>query len=231
MLTREAVVGEGIEGGFSAVYPVLRALEEAGRIRRGYFVDGLGAAQFALAGALDRLRAVREPSDADPLDRGPPMSSPPPTRPTRTARPCPGRDAARTIAGRSSGRQARTSCWSMARRPCTSSVAARPLQVLSPADDPAVATAALRALAVLVADGRFRELVVTQDRRAPVAESPFRAALLESGFVPGYRGLTLRASGAGDADASLTGPTRPCPRATRSIGPPPGCARTSSVGR
>ena len=68
VLTREAVVGEGIEGGFSAVYPVLRALEEAGRIRRGYFVDGLGAAQFALAGALDRLRAVREPSDADPLD-------------------------------------------------------------------------------------------------------------------------------------------------------------------
>ncbi len=42
------------------MYPVLRALEEAGRIRRGYFVDGLGAAQFALAGALDRLRAVRD---------------------------------------------------------------------------------------------------------------------------------------------------------------------------
>ena len=48
-----------------AVYPVLRALEEAGRIRRGYFVDGLGAAQFALAGAVDRLRAVRDrPSPA-----------------------------------------------------------------------------------------------------------------------------------------------------------------------
>src|SRR5919112_1047182 len=61
VVTREAVAGEGIEGGFSAVYPVLRALEEAGRIRRGYFVDGLGAAQFALPGALDRLRALREP--------------------------------------------------------------------------------------------------------------------------------------------------------------------------
>ena len=60
MLTREAVAAEGIVGGFSAVYPVLRAMEEAGRIRRGYFVDGLGAAQFALAGALDRLRAERE---------------------------------------------------------------------------------------------------------------------------------------------------------------------------
>ena len=75
------------------------------------------------------------------------------------------------------------------------------LQVLSPADDPAVATAALRALAVLVADGRFRELVVTRIDGLPVAESRFRAALLESGFVPGYRGLTLRASA---APATLT---------------------------
>src|SRR6185503_3182331 len=61
VLTREAVAGEGIEGGFAGVYPILRALEEAGRIRRGYFVDGLGAAQFALAGALERLRSLREP--------------------------------------------------------------------------------------------------------------------------------------------------------------------------
>ena len=59
---------------------------------------------------------------------------------------------------------------------------------------PGVATAALRALAVLVADGRFRELVVTKIDGLPVAESPFRAALLEAGFAPGYRGLTLRAS-------------------------------------
>ena len=60
MLTREAVAGEAVDGGFAAVYPVLRAMEEAGRIRRGYFVDGLGAAQFALAGAVDRLRALRD---------------------------------------------------------------------------------------------------------------------------------------------------------------------------
>src|SRR5207244_6740946 len=61
VLTREAVTSEGVSGGFSAVYPVLRALEEAGRIRRGYFIDGLGAAQFALAGAVERLRSTREP--------------------------------------------------------------------------------------------------------------------------------------------------------------------------
>jgi ATP-dependent Lhr-like helicase len=56
VLTREMVGGEGIVGGFAALYPVLKAMEEAGRIRRGYFVAGLGAAQFAALGADDRLR-------------------------------------------------------------------------------------------------------------------------------------------------------------------------------
>jgi len=61
VLTREAVVGEGWAGGFAALYPVLRAMEEAGKIRRGYFVQGLGGSQFALPGAVDRLRGAREP--------------------------------------------------------------------------------------------------------------------------------------------------------------------------
>ena len=61
VLTREAVRGEGFVGGFAGVYPVLRAMEDAGRIRRGYFVGGLGGAQFALPGAVDRLRAHRDP--------------------------------------------------------------------------------------------------------------------------------------------------------------------------
>src|SRR5204863_2722974 len=60
VVTRVGVAAEDFGGGFSAVYPVLKALEEAGRIRRGYFVEGLGAAQFALPGAIDRLRAVRD---------------------------------------------------------------------------------------------------------------------------------------------------------------------------
>ena len=60
VLTREAARGEGVPGGFAAVYPVLRAMEEAGRIRRGYFVSGLGGAQFALPGAVDRLRSFRD---------------------------------------------------------------------------------------------------------------------------------------------------------------------------
>jgi ATP-dependent helicase Lhr and Lhr-like helicase len=60
VITRELVHHEGVDGGFAAVYGVLRAMEEAGRVRRGYFVAGRGAAQFALPGAVDRLRAMRE---------------------------------------------------------------------------------------------------------------------------------------------------------------------------
>jgi ATP-dependent Lhr-like helicase len=53
-------VAEGWAGGFASLYPVLRAMEESGRIRRGYFVEGLGGSQFALPGAVDRLRSMRD---------------------------------------------------------------------------------------------------------------------------------------------------------------------------
>ncbi len=65
ILTREAALGEGAEGGFAGVYPVLKALEERGQVRRGYFVAGLGAAQFAVAGAVDRLRGARRAADGE----------------------------------------------------------------------------------------------------------------------------------------------------------------------
>lgn len=63
VVTREGVLAEGIAGGFTNVYGVLKVLEERGQVRRGYFVDGLGAAQFAVPGAVDRLRAARETPD------------------------------------------------------------------------------------------------------------------------------------------------------------------------
>ncbi len=63
VLTREALAAENINGGFSAIYPALRVMDDAGRVRRGYFVTGLGATQFALPGALDLLRSLREPPE------------------------------------------------------------------------------------------------------------------------------------------------------------------------
>jgi ATP-dependent Lhr-like helicase len=57
VVTRRTILAEGFPGGFSALYPVYSHLEETGRIRRGYFVEGLGGSQFALPGAVDRLRS------------------------------------------------------------------------------------------------------------------------------------------------------------------------------
>ncbi len=65
VITREALAVEQIPGGFSTVYPALKAMEESGRLRRGYFVAGLGATQFALPGALDLLRSLREVPDEE----------------------------------------------------------------------------------------------------------------------------------------------------------------------
>jgi ATP-dependent Lhr-like helicase len=56
-------LAEGVAAGFAGVYPVLKSMEEQGKVRRGYFVAGLGAAQFARSGAVDRLRNVREPDE------------------------------------------------------------------------------------------------------------------------------------------------------------------------
>ena len=66
ILIRGTVAAERVPGGFAAIYPVLRAMEDAGQCRRGYFVEGLGAAQFALPGAVDRMRAMAAESDGTP---------------------------------------------------------------------------------------------------------------------------------------------------------------------
>ena len=95
VLVREAALAEAVPGGFATLYPVLRAMEEAGRIRRGYFVEGLGGAQFALPGAVDRLRAARDAGGivllaavdpANPYGVTIPWPERPPDRPGRLAR-------------------------------------------------------------------------------------------------------------------------------------------------
>lgn len=63
VLTRQAVVVENVPGGFTALHPVLSALEDAGRVLRGYFVEGLGGAQFATTGVIDQLRACSDGPD------------------------------------------------------------------------------------------------------------------------------------------------------------------------
>jgi ATP-dependent Lhr-like helicase len=91
IVTRGAVVAEGTVGGFAAVYRVLAALEETGRIRRGYFIEGLGAAQFASAGAVDRVRGFATPPGADvEVPRGLVLAAADPANPYGAALPWPG---------------------------------------------------------------------------------------------------------------------------------------------
>ena len=78
VVARDVTALEPIAGGFSTVYPVLRRLEDTGRVRRGYFVAGLGGAQFAEPGAIDRLRAER---DAPPEARAVTLAATDPANP------------------------------------------------------------------------------------------------------------------------------------------------------
>ncbi|MBI3752254.1 MAG: DEAD/DEAH box helicase [Chloroflexi bacterium] len=195
VVVREAVMAEGHDGGFAGVYPVLRALEEAGRIRRGYFIEGLGAAQFALSGAIERLRGLRDAPSAigDPATVHV-LAAADPANPYGAALPWPRRgDDDRRPLQRAAGAQV----------VLVDGVAAlyldrggRSLQALPAFDDPGVAATSIAALRTTLArDGRERhdrELVITRIDGQPVADSPFRLVLLGAGFVPGYRGLVLR---------------------------------------
>jgi ATP-dependent Lhr-like helicase len=189
VLTREAVMSEGVEGGFAGVYPVLRALEETGRIRRGYFVDGLGAAQFALAGAIDRLRAAREPDAGRP--RVDLLAAADPAQPYGAALPWPRRgDDDRRPFQRAAGAHVvlvdGAAVLYVER-------GGKGLATFPAADDPERAGLALAALAGLLGEGRLRELVLARVDGAPLGpDHSWRARLVEAGFVPGYRGLSLR---------------------------------------
>jgi ATP-dependent helicase Lhr and Lhr-like helicase len=181
VLTREAALGEGIAGGFAGVYPVLKALEERGTVRRGYFVEGLGAAQFAVPGAVDRLRAARDAREGNDAVV---LAATDPAQPYGASQPWPATD----------GRPAR---------------AAGALVVLVDGDAAAYVDKGGRTLLTFPAaagdDGRWAEAlaaVVRADRRrsleiakidgSPARESARAGALRDAGFVDGYRGLVLR---------------------------------------
>ncbi|MGD0121865.1 MAG: DEAD/DEAH box helicase [Candidatus Limnocylindrales bacterium] len=191
VLTREAVTSEEVAGGFSGIYPILRAMEESGRIRRGYFVDGLGAAQFALAGAVDRLRSMRERPD----DRaaGPAvhlLAAADPANPYGAALAWPRRgETDRRPLQRAAGAYVvlvdGAATLYLER-------GAHSLQTLPAADEPVAAGAAFGALRALVDDGRLRELVVTRVDGESVSASKWRPLLEEAGFAAGYRGHVLR---------------------------------------
>ncbi len=190
VLTREAVMAENVVGGFASVYPVLRAMEETGRARRGYFVDGLGAAQFALPGAVDRLRAARDAETQEgPIVQV--LAASDPAQPYGAALPWPRRgDDERLPLQRAAGAYV---VLVDGRAALYVERGGKSLLTLPAGDDPEVAAVAVAALSRLVQPGGpTRELGLERIDRGPPAESPLAELLREAGFRPSYRAWVLR---------------------------------------
>ena len=180
VVTRETALGEGTTGGFAGVYPVLKALEERGEARRGYFVAGLGAAQFALPGAVDRLRADRAPEpDAAPVV----LAATDPAQPYGAALawpPSPGRPA--RTAGAHVVLAAGVPLVMLER-------GGRSLVTFPQAD---TTDAWIDAIVGLVKDGRLPKLEIAKVDGVPVRDTPWAGRLEAAGFTSAYRGMLYR---------------------------------------
>jgi ATP-dependent helicase Lhr and Lhr-like helicase len=185
IVTREAVRAEGIPGGYSAVYGELRSLETLGLCRRGYFVEGLGGAQFALGGAVERLRELRQKDGEEPEPLV--LAAADPAQPYGGALPWPKRSGARAA------RVAGARVVLLGGEPAL--FVERGGRSLVPLRDPEEGWLRI-ALAALVEDFRRsgqRRLAVERFDGDPVGETAIMQLLLEAGFVQGPRRATLRA--------------------------------------
>jgi ATP-dependent helicase Lhr and Lhr-like helicase len=202
VLTRGAVAAERITGGFAAVYPVLRAMEEAGQCRRGYFVEGLGGAQFALPGAVDRMRALASPDrprmadrtgQASKAERAVVLAAADPAQPYGAALPWPDRPG-ETASSHRPGRKA-GALTVLVDGSLVLYVERGGRTLLSWTDEPERLAASATALAAAVRDGALGRLTVERaDGERAGGDSPLTQALEAAGFRPTPRGLRLRAS-------------------------------------
>jgi ATP-dependent Lhr-like helicase len=184
VVSRETVAAESIPGGFAAVYDVFKALEDGGRIRRGYFAADVGAAQFALPAALEQLRALREEPPSPEVVR---LAATDPANPYGAilkwpAADAPGRGPTRTVGasvilvnGAVAARLAR---------------GGRQLAVYLPDDEPRRSTVAREVAASLAA--RSGGLLVSEINGRPAAEHPLAAFLVEAGFSASAMGFNVR---------------------------------------
>jgi ATP-dependent Lhr-like helicase len=190
ILTREAVAAESIRGGFTSVYAVLKAMEDAGRIRRGLFVAGLGAMQFAMPAALELLRSVRDEPDETHIVH---LAATDPANPYGALLRWPGSDAA-AREGRGPTRTVGTTVILVdGRLAAYLGRGERQLLAYLPDAEPArskTARAIARRLYELAtsADGQRRGLLIADIDGRPVGEHPIAPFLLDAGFVRGAMG-------------------------------------------
>ncbi len=183
IVTRETVLAEGIPGGFSTLYAELGNLELLGTARRGYFVEGLGGAQFALPGAVERLRSLPEDDGSFLL-----LAATDPANPYGASLPWP-----KPANGR---RPARTPGAHVLQRDGAPVIylerGGRGILRLVELDGEELA-AAMRALADAVAAGRLSKLAIEKLDGEPVIGSGHEDVLIDAGFSRGPRKLTLAA--------------------------------------
>ncbi len=186
IVTRDGVRGEGIRGGYGAVYSELRALETLGVCRRGYFVEGLGGAQFALPGAVERLRELRPPGSNDREREALVLAAADPAQPYGSAIPWPRRAGAR--AARVAG------AWVVLLDGAAVLFVERGGRSLVPLrePDPEWLRRALEALVAHVRAGAAKRLAVERFDSVPVVESEAMGLLVEAGFLAGPRRAVLR---------------------------------------
>jgi ATP-dependent Lhr-like helicase len=211
VLTRGSVTAEGVVGGFAAVYPVLSAFEDAGRCRRGYFVEGLGAAQFAVPGAVDRMRSLAvatRPAEApmwtapvppgweegrrrpqrDEDSRALVLAATDPANPFGAALPWPEREAE---GGHRPGRKA-GALVVLVDGSLVLYVERGGKTLLSFSDEPQLLQPAADGLARAVRAGALGKLSVEKADGEAVLVSDLGKALEAAGFRPTPRGLRLR---------------------------------------
>ncbi|WP_193607754.1 ATP-dependent helicase [Nocardioides lijunqiniae] len=194
VVIRGAVMSERVPGGFAAVYKVLSAFEDSGRCRRGYFVNGLGAAQFGTAGAIDRLRTFSElPPDQKPSAVA--LAATDPASPYGAALgwpPSPTDEGAGHRPGRKAG-----AIVVLVDGVLTLYVERGGKTLLTWTDDLDRLTPAAASLAEAVGRGSLGRLTVEKADGAALlggGSTPLRQALDAAGFVATPRGLRLRSA-------------------------------------
>ncbi|WP_121250908.1 ATP-dependent helicase [Nocardioides ferulae] len=195
VVTRGAVVAERVPGGFAGVYKVLSAFEESGRCRRGYFVGGLGAAQFGTAGSVDRLRTFAEVPATGHEPAAVALAATDPANPYGAALPWPSSgadDAERS--GHRPGRKA-GALVVLVDGALVLYVERGGRTLLTWSEEPGELRAATTALADAAHRGALGQLTVERadgEQLLGAGSTPLRTALQEAGFLATPRGLRLR---------------------------------------
>jgi ATP-dependent Lhr-like helicase len=191
IVTRDLIGSEGLTGGFAAIYPVLRTMEEAGKLRRGYFVEGIPATQFTIPAAIDLLRASREPDSARQSLQ---LSAVDPANPYGVTLSWPAIEGATFT--RSAGAKV---ILVDGRLGAYLSRGGKQLIVDLPDDEPdrsRVGSEVARILAAPVSAGQQRAILITEVNGRPTSDHPLRPYLEDHGFVATSFGHQLRGASA-----------------------------------